>query len=292
MATVSVPEIARLVDLDQYPIHHSEAPETQALFSTWASEFQRTGACNLRGFLTEEGARLLAAEAKALQSVAYHRTWTVNFLFQNSADPSLPANHPARRFTTTGSSHLAGDQFDEKSLLRQLYEWDAITELVARIQSKPKLFRFADEFQAINVIGLGEGQHTICHHDDNECTVTLLLQEPESGGEFIYAENTRTQAGDLDLDAIHRVLDGDPQVIKTLPRSAGTLTLFQGGRAMHGVSSVIGKRQRLTAIFTYDTDPHRVGPAATNIAVYGPRVKKILEQRAARAGPQFERLNQ
>ena len=283
MTTTSVPEIAQLVDLERYPIHDAEAPETQALFNTWADDFQRTGACNLRGFLTEEGARVLAAEAKTLQSVAYHRTWTVNFLFQNAAEPCLPADHPARRFTTTGSSHLAGDQFDDKSLLRQLYEWDAITELVARIQGKQNLYRFADEFQAINVIGLGEGQHTIFHHDDNECTVTLLLQEPESGGEFVFAENTRTQAGDLDLDAIHRVLDGDPVVVKTLPRSAGTLTLFRGGCSMHGVTSVIGKNQRLTAIFTYDADPNRIGPAATNISVYGPRVKKILEQRATRA---------
>ena len=283
MASIPVPEIAQLVELDRYPIHDAEAPETKAMFSAWADEFQRTGACNLRGFLTEEGAKLLAAEAQAMQSVAYHRTWTVNFLFQNAAEPSLPADHPARRFTTTGSSHLAGDQFDKKSLLRQLYEWDAITNLVARIQGKRKLYRFADEFQALNVIGLGEGQHTIFHHDDNECTVTLLLQEPESGGEFVFAENTRTEAGNLDLDTIHRVLDGEPEVLNTLPRTAGTLTLFRGGCSMHGVTSVVGKSPRLTAIFTYDTDPHHIGPLETNISVYGPRVKKILDQRAERA---------
>ena len=281
MATIHIPQIAQLVNLEQYPIHDPQAPHTQALYHAWSEEFQLTGACNLRGFLTEQGVSLLASEANDLQRVAYHRTWKVNFLFQDVAESSLPENHPAQRFWTMTSSHLAGDQFDEKSLLRQLYEWDAITELVARIQGKANLFRFADEFQAINVIGLGEGQRTVCHHDDNECTVTLLLQAPESGGEFIYGENTRTHAGELDLDAIHGVMDGDPAVVKTLPRAPGTLTLFRGGCSMHGVTPVVGKRQRLSAVFTYDADPHRIGPAETNIAVYGPRVKKILEQRAA-----------
>ena len=257
METIPIPEIAQLIDLAQYPIHDAEAPKTKALFRIWADEFQRTGACNLRGFVTEEGARLLANEANKLQRVAYHRSGTFNFLFQEEVDASLPANHPARRFWTTASTHLAADQFDETSLLRHFYEWDAITELVARIQGKPKLYRFADEFQAINVIGLKEGQRTVFHHDDNECTVTLLLQTPEHGGEFVFGENTRTESGELDLDVIRRVMDGDPGVVKTLPRSAGTLTLFRGGCSIHGVTPVVGKRQRFTATLTYDTDPYR-----------------------------------
>ena len=284
MPTTPVPEIARLVDLDRYPLHDLEEPEMAGLSNTWTNEFQNTGACNLQGFLTEEGARKLAAEADALQSDAYHRTWTVNFLYQSEVDPSLPSDHPARRFWTTGSSHLANDQFDEGSLLRQLYEWDAVTELVARVQGKPKLYRFADEFQALNVIALGEGQHTVCHHDSNECTVTLLLREAESGGEFIYGADTRSEAGDPNLNAINRVLDGDPDVVRTMPRSAGTLTLFRGGCSLHGVTPVVGKRTRVTAIFTYDPDPHRSGTQAKNVSLYGPRVHKIFERRAMTAG--------
>ena len=279
MAATSVTDITELVDLDRYPIHDPDAPKAKMLFTAWANELELTGACNLQGFLTKKGARLLASEATSLQSVAYHRTWTTNFLFQSEAESSLPANHPARRFWTMSSTHLAADQFDGQSLLRRLYEWNAMIEFVARIQGQEKLYRFADEFQAINVIGLGEGQSTVCHHDDNECTVTLLLQAPENGGKFIFGEKTRTLSGDLDLDAIHRVMDGDPEVVRSLPRSDGTLTLFRGGCSMHGVTPVIGKRQRLTAIFTYDTDPHRVGTWETNISVYGPRVKEILKER-------------
>jgi len=279
MPTTPTPEIAQLVDLERYPIHELEAPETVALTDAWAKQFQRTGACNLQGFLTVEGARILAAEATVLRNVAYHRTWTVNFLYQSEPHCDLPSNHPARRPWTTSSSHLASDQFTQDSRLRRLYEWDAVTALVARVQGKSKLYRYADEFQALNVIGLGDGQRTVCHHDGNECTVTLLLQEAEGGGEFIYGENTRSAAGELNVDAISRVLNGDPAFVRTLPRSAGTLTLFRGDTSLHGVTCVTGTRERLTAILTYDPDPHRVATPAKNVSLYGPRVRKLYQSR-------------
>ena len=98
MATTRLPQVARLVDLNRYPIHDLEAPASAALVKTWADELQRTGACNLQGFLTVEGARTLAAEAEALQSEAYQRSWTVNFLYQAKADPSLPREDPTDQY--------------------------------------------------------------------------------------------------------------------------------------------------------------------------------------------------
>ena len=279
MPTTPSPEVVQLVNLKRYPIHELDAPETSALVDTWAQELQRTGACNLQEFLTVQGAKTLAAEAIALSAQAYRRTWTVNFLYQSKPAAGLPEDHPARRLWTTGSSHLASDQFKQDSALHQLYEWDALTELVARVQGKSKLYRYADEFQALNVIGLGDGQRTVCHHDGNECTVTLLLQEAEAGGEFIYGENTRSPDGELNLDAIRGVLDGDPDVVRTLPRSAGTLTLFRGGTSLHGVTPVKGKRERLTAILTYDPDPHRVATPEKNVSLYGPRVRELYKSR-------------
>ena len=277
-----VPEVAHLVDLERYPIHDLEGARARELIATWRTEFDRTGACNLQGFVTPAGAAELAAEADALMPLAYRNTWTRNFLDEVEDDPSRPADHPGHRFWTTSATQLADDQIGPETRLRQLYEWDLLTEFIARVQGKTKLYRFADEFQALNVIALGDGDQDIWHHDDNECTVTLLLQEAEAGGDFVYGRNTAGLNGNVDLEAVRKLIDADPDELSRLERSCGTLTLFRGGHSLHGVTPVRGSRTRITAIMTYDPDPDRVSTDQTNCAIYGPRVERILAERRTR----------
>lgn len=284
MLSNPLPEVARLVDLDRYPIHDLESARTRALIAEWRAEFDRTGACNLQGFVTPEGAVELAAEAIALLPLAHRRAWTRNFLDEMEDDPSRPADHPGHRFWTSFATQLADDQIGSETGIRQLYEWETLTEFVARVQGKSKLYRFADEFQALNIIALGDGDRDIWHFDDNECTVTLLLQEPESGGDFVYGRNTMDPDGNIDLDEVRRLIDAPLDDLERLERSAGTLTLFRGGHSLHGVTPVRGSRQRITAIMTYDPDPDRVSNDRTNCAIYGPRVERILNERRLREG--------
>ncbi len=276
--TPSLSDVARMVDLERYPIHALDGERCESLVEGWKSELDRTGACNLHGFLTASGARELAVEAEAMMPMAYERTFTANFRYQDKADPEIPASGPASRFWTTSSLHLASDQFTGTKLDR-LYRWDALTELVARIQGKTKLYRDADEFQALNVIALTDGNRTIFHHDQVECVVTLLLQAPIAGGEFLYCPDTRDADGIIDLDAVGKALDEEPGSIKGLERGEGTLTLFRGGHSLHGVTPVRGGRKRVSAILSYDSKPDRVAKDVSNCRLYGPRVERILAGR-------------
>ena len=280
----SLPEVTHLVDLERYPLHALESARTRDLIAMCRAEFDRTGACNLRGFVTPAGAVELAAEAIALLPLAHRNTWTRNFLDETEDDPSRPADHPGHRFWTTSATQLADDQISPETGLRQLYEWEALTEFVARVQGKSKLYRFADEFQALNIIALGEGDRDIWHFDDNECTVTLLLQESDAGGEFVYGRNTMDPDGNIDLEEVGRLFDAPIDDLQRLERSSGTLTLFRGGHSLHGVTPVRGRRKRITAIMTYDPDPARVSNDRTNCAIYGPRVERILAERRAGEG--------
>ena len=278
------PEVARLVDLERYPIHDLDSARARELIATGRAEFDRTGACNLQGFVTPAGAVELSAEADALMPLAYRNTWTRNFLDEMEDDPSRPADHPGHRFWTTSATQLADDQIGPETGLRQLYEWDALTEFVAKIQGKTTLYRFADEFQALNIIALGDGNQDIWHFDDNECTVTLLLQEPEEGGKFVYGRNTMAPDGSIDLEAVTKLIDAPFEELERLERGSGTLTLFRGGHSLHRVMPVRGTRKRITAIMTYDPDPDRISNDRTNCAIYGPRVERILNERRLREG--------
>ena len=274
-----LPEVASLVDLHRYPIHDLDGARTRALTAAWREQFERTGACNLQGFVTPAGAAELATEAEALMPGAYRKTFTRNCLCEFEDDPSRPPDHPGRRFWTTTTRQLADDQIGPETRLRQLYQWDVLTELVARVQGKAKLYRFADEFQALNVIALDDGAREIWHHDSNECTVTLLLQEPEAGGEFVYAPDTASADGTVDLEKASRVIEAPPEELVRLEREAGTLTLFRGGRSMHSVLPVRGRRRRITAILTYDPNPNLVASDEVDCRIYGPRVERILARR-------------
>jgi len=276
-------QVERLINLERYPIHEIDGEHCTKLIAGWKKDLDKTGACNLDGFLSAVGTQELAAEAEAMMPLAYERTFTANFRYNNKADPELPASHPEHRFWTTASSHLASDQFEESSKLRQLYEWDTLTELVARIQGKSKLYRDADEFQALNVIALSEGNRTVYHHDHVECVVTLLLQKPLQGGQFVFRADTQDAQGKLDLEAVSAVVKEQPGSVEYLERSAGTFTLFRGGYSLHGVTPVRGELKRISAVLSYDPKPDRTAPDVSNCRLYGPRVERILAQRRALA---------
>ena len=56
-----LPDVASLVDLDRYPIHDIDGERCTGLIENWKADLERTGACNLEGFLTPAGTRELAA---------------------------------------------------------------------------------------------------------------------------------------------------------------------------------------------------------------------------------------
>ena len=220
-------------------------------------------------------------DVEDLFPLAYSTTSTTNFRFDQKEDVDLPQDHPARVFHTCSRQQIADDQIGPNTLLRQLYVWDELTQFIAQVQGKSRLYQFADEFQALNVIYLGEGGCSAWHHDDNECTGTLLIQEAERGGDFVYCPDTRSLDGVDNIDRIgDAVVRNDPAAIKTLPRTAGTLTLFRGGNSLHSVTPIFGSTLRTTSIMTYDPDPGRTSNDHANRAIYGPRVQRILDERA------------
>jgi len=279
---MSLPHVAQFVDLERYPIHCLGTPETQDYITRLRRDFDQTGACNLEGFITPDGIKELVRETEDLFPLAYSATYTANYSRKDlEEDQDLPKDHPARVFNTCSKHQIADDQIEPNTLLRQLYVWDELTQFIAQVQGKSRLYQFADEFQALNVIYLGEGGCSGWHHDDNECTVTLLIQEAERGGDFVYCPDTRSLDGVDNIDRIgDAVVRNDPAAIKTLPRSAGTLTLFRGGNSLHSVTPIYGSTLRTTSIMTYDPDPGRTSNDHANRAIYGPRVQRILDERA------------
>jgi len=271
----------KLVDLERYPIADLDTGPGAAFLARCQAGMQAHGWCNLDGFIRADALVRLTAEANDLLPTAETLHVRRN-IYQGAIDPSLPPDDPRRQEFTHIAQQLADDQIPAETQLKQLYHSDLLTDFVRRVQMKPRLFRCADEFQALNIVSLQPGSWHAWNYDTTECTVTLLLQAADAGGEFTFLPNSRTDEGE-DRQAVDRLLAGDMSAAQTFSRGAGTFTLFRGGKSLHGVTKVDGSRPRISAIMTYDEQPGRVIGDEINVRIYGRRVEKILADRAAAA---------
>jgi hypothetical protein len=267
-----------LVDLSRYPIADLDSGAGAAFLAECQAHMDEHGWCNLDGFIRADALAALAEEASALLSGAEVLMIRRN-IYQGAIDPWLPADDPRRREFMHVATQLADDQIARETLLKRLYQSELLTEFVRRVQRKSVLYRCANEFQALNVVALHPGSWHAWHYDTTECTVTLLLQASQSGGEFAFLPNSRTDET-KDREAVDRLLDGDMSHAQMFKRGAGAFTLFRGGYSLHGVTEVVGDDPRITAIMTYDEMEGRVIADDINVRIYGRRVEKILADRA------------
>ena len=238
-----------------------------------------TGSCNLINFIHRDALAHLVEESNALL-VRADEQYMDRTIYSSPVDTTVPEAHPRRRYFSYRRRQLASDQIGTNTALRQLYDCRLFIDFISAVQQKTKLYPMADEFQALNVIVLEDGQWQPWHFDFNECTVTLLIQQPRSGGEFIYVPDMRSAEYE-NYAQVQAFLDGSQRAVRTLPRSPGTLTLFRGEFALHAVSRIAGPAPRVSAVLTYDELANRVAPDSANSQIYGPRVEEILKQRRA-----------
>jgi len=268
-----------LVDMERFPIENLDEGKGAEFLRECQEHMDEHGWCNFDGFIKPEALEALAVEANELLPTAETLTITRN-IYQGKVDPSAPADDPRRKEYTHIATQLADDQIPGETLVQRLYKSQCLTNFIRRVQKKSELYRCADEFQALNIVGLQPGSWHAWHYDTTECTVTLLLQSAEKGGEFAFIPNSRTDETE-DSEAVDALLAGDMSAAQTFSRSAGAFTLFRGGYSLHGVTQVEGERPRVTAIMTYSEEPDTVISDDINVRIYGKRVEKILADRKA-----------
>lgn len=274
-------EIGDLVDLERYPLDRTEGAAWSALVERCRTAHREDGCANLPGFVRADALAAFTREASALlERHGYRKSHLRTALF-NQGDPSKPAGHPANRIFRERSLQLANDQIGD-TLIRCIYEWQPLTDFIAAVEGRERLYRMADEFQALNIIAHEAGNGLPWHFDVNNFTVTLLLQASEAGGEFVFVSEMRC-GRDVDFDRMERLFDGDESFVHTTERSDGTLTLFHGRNALHAVTPVEGPTPRISAVLTYDKKPDCVASERGNAFVYGPRVEAIYRERRERA---------
>jgi hypothetical protein len=265
--------IADLVDLDRYPIADRRRRAARALAADQRAALERDGVVLLPGFVRPAALPAMANELVAALPGAHRRDRTIQGIHLYAGDPALPAGHPIIQPNRSRTAILAGDQIAPGGLIWSLFRWDPLTAFVAAVVGVERLYRSADPLAALTATALGDGDVHGWHFDENDFVVSLLLQEPESGGQFEVLPNARTDAG-IDFDRCAAALAGTAAGVRRPPLRAGTLSIFRGQRSLHRVSPVAGPRQRLIALFSYDRRPGMVFSPAVHLGAFGRTLAK------------------
>jgi hypothetical protein len=260
-------DLARLVDLDRYPILTLASPAGRALVEHCRAQLAASGACELPGFLTEAATEQIAKESETLIPLGHYAAGPAT-VYLGLPDTSLPEGHPRRALGQAAVSAIAYDRIPPAHALRRLYEWDPLMEFVAAALGKARLHRYADPFGALNVAAMKDGDQLYWHFDQTDFVVSIALRDAESGGDFEYAPRIRSR-DDERYDDVAAVLAGDRTRVRRIPMTPGTLLLFEGRDSLHRVTAIRGAIERLVALLAYDTKPDTVSSKLLQQVRYG-----------------------
>lgn len=252
-----------IVNLDLYPLDRRGSAEWQDLVTRCRTALARDGMFNLPDFLTP-GARadILTQIVPKFDSEAFTHARRHNIYFRKNV-PGIDRRHPALREVETISRTLCGDQIGGP--VEALYRWPDFAGFLAATMDKPALYPMDDALAGVNAMQYQRGEALNWHFDRSEFTTTLLLQAPETGGEFEYRSDLRSD-DDPNYDGVARLLAGTDPELRRLTLAPGTLNVFKGRNTAHRVTPVEGPRARIISVYSfYDrpgvrfTDEERIG---------------------------------
>lgn len=270
MATVLTRDshrIDELVDLERYPLHEAGSARLRDLVAECQAQLEERGVATLPGMVRPAAVRHMAAETETVIDRCFFCDNRHN-AYLKATDDTFPAEHPRNRALATQVGSVAWDLIAPETALRRLYLWDPLLRFIGAVLDRDPFYRFADPLGACSVNVFREGMSHAWHYDEAVYTTTLMLQKPESGGEFEYVPFLRPAEGE-DYEAVGRVLDGDESRVVRLPFEPGTLSLFHGSRSLHRVTPCHGARDRLVAVLCFASRPDAVNSDAVRKLFWG-----------------------
>ncbi|MEO8887889.1 MAG: hypothetical protein ABI301_04620 [Jatrophihabitantaceae bacterium] len=266
-STVAEPAYADVVDLDAYPIHQLDAEPGAALVARCRAELAVDGACNLPGFIRAAAVAQMVTLAGQLADQAWRSDQSHTIYFE-PVDASVPGAHPRAHSVRSAKRGIAYDHIPPDAPLRRLYESADLTRFIAAALGLDTLYRSADPLDALQMTAFHSGEELGWHFDRSEFSVTVMYQQPEAGGEFVYVPRLRSN-DDPNYDGVQQVLQGDTTRSKLLPSSPGTLAFFHGHNALHRVTAVQGQTPRINSVLTYGEVPDMTLNDLTSQLFYG-----------------------
>ena len=264
-----------LIDYDRYPVD-GDTLERHELIEWVRKDLSRDGCAVIKGFLTKQGIAAITAEADAVAKNG-HRSYSRTNVYFTKDNPDLPEDDPRRQFFDRSNSFVPADNFESDGPLRTVHDSPGFDRFIKDCLQEDAFYRYADPLADVIINAADEGNGFPWHFDTNNFTVTIAIQNAESGGDFEYAPHIRVE--DENFAEVSRVLNGTSDKVKVLQLEPGDLQIFQGRYSLHRVAPLFGKRPRYVAIFSYVSEPNMVGSPERTKQLYG-RTLPLHHERA------------
>lgn len=251
-----------VIDLEQYPLHdHAFRKECKHTLDD-------NGALILPGFVLLSAVASIRSEGEVQKHLAYY-TVNQHNMYLEPPDPQYSTDHPRNREVSSSKGCITTDQIPPDSMLHTLYDATEFRQFLCAVLGEDELHEYSDALSSINLHYARDGQELGWHFDNSSFAITLMIQNPESGGVFEYVKNVRdADNGEMNYEYCGEVLDGNAPS-KNLTMEAGTLVLFRGRNSMHRVTPVIGSRMRMLVVLAYNTEPGISLSESARMTFYG-----------------------
>jgi hypothetical protein len=266
MTIASARGLTQVVDLARYPITDLDGREAIDLAARCRAELDESGVAILPGFLSASATATAVAESEALAPLGHPSDVKGTPYLELPAD-GWPAAHPRVTWDHTRLTAVAYDRFPPGTVLRTLYESDALLAFLTRALGF-EVFRYDDPLGGLNLAAMYDGDQLAWHYDQTDFVVSVAVQESESGGDFECVPMTRS-TDDERYDEVAAILAGDTARVVTIPMTPGTLMLFEGRHTLHRVSTIGGDRARYVGLFGYDRKPGTCSSELLRLIRYG-----------------------
>lgn len=254
--------IDSLLDMHKYPLdcHEFRKQCKQTL--------DRSGALVLHKFLSPDAIESIRADGEENQHLAYYTVNDHN-LYLKPDDPDLAAEHPRNRKVCSSKGCITTDQIPADSALRILHDAPEFRDFLCAVLGESELHEYADTMSSINLHYASDGQELGWHFDNSSFAITLMIQNPDGGGEFEYVKDVRdADRGEMNYELSGKVLDGEVAT-QSLTMDAGALVLFRGRNSMHRVTPTLGDRTRMLVVLAYNTEPGVSLSESARMTFYG-----------------------
>ncbi len=179
-----------IVNVSQYPVGNVQNAGG-SVNESWADMVATTrralaadGCATLPGFLTDEGLRRARSEISSLMPKAPLRHETSSVYARSDLEVGLAPDDPRQIQMSRLIGHLTRDQIPPDVVLARVYAAPGVKQFVAACVGEVRAFEYADPLAGLVVTVTPPGGELHWHYDTNEFVVTLMVAEPDSGGDF------------------------------------------------------------------------------------------------------------
>lgn len=269
--------LTQTVDTDRYPIDQRSLPAYVAAVADARDQLRASGCAVVRNFILSGALPMLAAEINERKHTTHYSVDSINPYFHTAFNDEYPERHPVNTFIERSSGFIPGDAWEPTTIMRQLFEHEALAAFLADCLEIPALYPFADPLAGLTANILDPGQQFTWHFDTNEFAVTVLVDEADDGGLFEYVPQIRSSEHE-EFDAVQTILDGGRAGVTTLDLRPGDLQIFRGRHSLHRVTRVGNhSRPRHAAIFAYTEKPGVIGRVDRTQQLFGRVLPEHLE---------------